>query len=115
MFQNDLQERIIDCSYRYNGFGGKVEPNETPLQAAVRELEVASTSIYRRLNSTHSVVQEEAGIKAPLQHIGVLIFIVAGAEKAFHIDIYYAQEFEGTVTEYEFLIPLIIYFHVLIQ
>ncbi|KAF7761416.1 hypothetical protein Agabi119p4_9408 [Agaricus bisporus var. burnettii] len=71
----------------YNGFGGKVEPNETPLQAAVRELE------------------EEAGIKAPLRHIGVLIFIVAGAEKAFHIDIYYAEEFEGTVMETEEMRP----------
>lgn len=27
---------------RYNGFGGKVEPGETPLEAAVRELKVRS-------------------------------------------------------------------------
>lgn len=26
--------------YRYNGFGGKVEANESPLDAAKRELEV---------------------------------------------------------------------------
>jgi hypothetical protein len=43
--------------------------------------------------------QEEAGIKAPLKHVGVLLFIVNGAEKTFHIDIYYAEKFEGTVTE----------------
>ena len=29
---------------RWNGFGGKVDPGETPLQAAVRELEVGIIS-----------------------------------------------------------------------
>lgn len=35
---------------RYNGFGGKVEPGETPEQAAIRELkvrEIISTTWYR--------------------------------------------------------------------
>ncbi|KXN91810.1 7,8-dihydro-8-oxoguanine triphosphatase [Leucoagaricus sp. SymC.cos] len=72
---------------KYNGFGGKVEPNETSLQAAKRELE------------------EEAGIKAPLKHIGVLLFIVHGADKTFHIDIYYSEEYEGTVTESDEMRP----------
>ena len=31
-----------DLTTRYNGFGGKVEPGETPLNAATRELEVGS-------------------------------------------------------------------------
>jgi hypothetical protein len=35
---------------------------------------------------------------------------VAGAEKAFHIDIYYAEDFEGTITEYELPIPFLILF-----
>ena len=26
--------------FRWNGFGGKVDPEETPLKAAIRELEV---------------------------------------------------------------------------
>ncbi|KAJ3570457.1 hypothetical protein NP233_g4391 [Leucocoprinus birnbaumii] len=72
---------------KYNGFGGKVEPNETSLEAAMRELE------------------EEAGIRAPLKHVGVLLFIVSGAEKTFHIDIYYASEFEGTPTESDEMRP----------
>jgi len=36
--------RRLDYSIRYNGFGGKVEPGETPLNAATRELEVGSTT-----------------------------------------------------------------------
>jgi len=40
----------------YNGFGGKVEADETPLEAAKREL------------------HEEAGIHAPLEQCGILLF-----------------------------------------
>ncbi|KAF9450219.1 hypothetical protein P691DRAFT_726463 [Macrolepiota fuliginosa MF-IS2] len=72
---------------KYSGFGGKVEPNETSPQAALRELE------------------EEAGIKAPLKHAGVLLFITSGAEKAFYIDIYYAEEYEGTISETDEMRP----------
>jgi len=32
------------------------------------------------------------------------LFVVNGAEKTFHIDIYYARSFEGTITEYAFMI-----------
>lgn len=35
---------ISVISIRYNGFGGKVEPGETPSEAAVRELKVRSAS-----------------------------------------------------------------------
>ena len=37
-----LSLRRAELSIRYNGFGGKVEPGETPLSAATRELEVGS-------------------------------------------------------------------------
>lgn len=33
---------VNDRFPRYNGFGGKVQPGETPLNAAIRELEVYS-------------------------------------------------------------------------
>ncbi|RPD56952.1 NUDIX-domain-containing protein [Lentinus tigrinus ALCF2SS1-7] len=71
----------------WNGFGGKVDPGETPLQAAVRELE------------------EEAGIEAPLEHCGVLFFVVDGADAAFHIDIFRADEYTGTVSETDEMRP----------
>jgi hypothetical protein len=43
--------------------------------------------------------QEEAGIRAPLEHAGSLLFISEGAEWAFQIEIYRANSYEGTVTE----------------
>ncbi|KAE9396465.1 hypothetical protein BT96DRAFT_860964 [Gymnopus androsaceus JB14] len=73
--------------HKYNGFGGKVEPEETSLEAAARELE------------------EEAGIKSPLKHIGVLFFLSDGEENAFHIDIYRGEGFEGTVIETDEMRP----------
>ncbi|KAK7020582.1 hypothetical protein VNI00_017711 [Paramarasmius palmivorus] len=72
---------------KYNGFGGKVEPGETSLDAAVRELE------------------EEAGIKANLQHAGVLFFLSEGEDKAFHIDIYRGEEYTGQPTESDEMRP----------
>ncbi|KAM5543699.1 hypothetical protein V8D89_002316 [Ganoderma adspersum] len=71
----------------WNGFGGKVDPEETSLQAAIRELE------------------EEAGIKAPLEQCGTLFFAVDGVEAAFNIDIYRAYEYTGTITESEEMRP----------
>ncbi|KAF9519147.1 hypothetical protein BS47DRAFT_1288729 [Hydnum rufescens UP504] len=59
---------------KYNGFGGKVEPNETAMEAARREL------------------KEEAGIDAPLEHCGTLLFKSVGFAYAHHIDIYRAAK-----------------------
>ncbi|KAJ6499533.1 NUDIX hydrolase domain-like protein [Mycena vitilis] len=71
---------------KYNGFGGKVEPGESTLDAALREL------------------QEEAGITAPLEHAGTLLFVVPG-EKWAHIDIFRAEEYSGTITESDEMRP----------
>lgn len=73
--------------YMYNGFGGKVEDGESHLQAALRELE------------------EEAGIRAPLQHAGSLLFMNEGADAAFQIEIYRADEYIGDITETEEMRP----------
>ncbi|KAJ7669011.1 hypothetical protein B0H17DRAFT_1087093 [Mycena rosella] len=58
---------IHNLEFRY--LGGKVEPNESTLDTAQREL------------------QEEAGIIAPLEHAGTLLFVVPGSKWA-HIDIF---------------------------
>lgn len=71
----------------YNGFGGKIEPNETSLDAAKREL------------------KEEAGIDAPLEHTGILLFKSSTLNYAHHIDIYRANVWEGTPTESEEMRP----------
>ncbi|KAF8632888.1 hypothetical protein AX17_004734 [Amanita inopinata Kibby_2008] len=72
---------------KYNGFGGKVEPGETAIQAAKREL------------------QEEAGIEAPLEHAGELLFIIEGDPIAFYIDVFRATEYSGIVTETDEMRP----------
>ncbi|KAF6744832.1 nudix-type domain-containing protein 1 isoform p22 [Ephemerocybe angulata] len=72
---------------KYNGFGGKVDPGETPLEAAKRELE------------------EESGIQAPLVHAGHLLFLTEAVEWAFHIDIYKAESYTGTITESDEMKP----------
>ncbi|EPQ53597.1 hypothetical protein GLOTRDRAFT_78624 [Gloeophyllum trabeum ATCC 11539] len=72
---------------KYNGFGGKVEGGETSAEAALREL------------------QEEAGITAPLQHSGAMLFVSEGVEAAFHIDYYAASTYEGAITETEEMRP----------
>ncbi|EPS94913.1 hypothetical protein FOMPIDRAFT_149691 [Fomitopsis schrenkii] len=71
----------------YNGFGGKVDPGETPAEAAVREL------------------QEEAGITAKLKHRATLLFMSPEIPEAAHIEIYYAEDYEGNVTESEEMRP----------
>lgn len=72
---------------KYNGFGGKVDPGETPLEAAKRELE------------------EESGIQGPLVHAGHLLFLTEEVEWAFHIDIYKAESYTGTITESDEMKP----------
>lgn len=84
--------------------GGKVEPGETSLQAAKRELEVCSPSHHLPSKREENVTQkEEAGIQAPLEYAGTLLFLSEGADSAFHIDIYRAEEYTGLVTE---LVPV---------
>ncbi|KAF9011814.1 NUDIX hydrolase domain-like protein [Cyathus striatus] len=70
-----------------SGFGGKVEPGETMMQAALRELE------------------EESGITAPLEYAGTLFFYTKGSEFAFHIDIYRAESYTGTIIETDEMRP----------
>ncbi|KAH7915048.1 hypothetical protein BJ138DRAFT_221832 [Hygrophoropsis aurantiaca] len=72
---------------RYNGFGGKVEAGETPAEAALREL------------------KEEAGIEAPLQHAGTLVFVDEGSEWAFQIEMFSARTYSGIPTETEEMRP----------
>ncbi|KAH9477514.1 7,8-dihydro-8-oxoguanine triphosphatase [Psilocybe cubensis] len=72
---------------KYNGFGGKVDPGETSLQAAVREL------------------QEESGVTAPLEHAGTLFFVSEGEDWAFEIEIYRADSYEGDITESDEMRP----------
>ncbi|KAI0824816.1 NUDIX hydrolase domain-like protein [Trametes gibbosa] len=71
----------------WNGFGGKVDPGETPAQAAVRELE------------------EEAGITAPLKQCGTLFFVVDGVDTAFNISVFSAHEYSGDVIETDEMRP----------
>ncbi|GLB39079.1 putative NUDIX domain containing protein [Lyophyllum shimeji] len=73
--------------HKYNGFGGKVEDGETSQEAALRELE------------------EEAGITAPLEYAGTLLFLSEGSDVAFHIDIYRAEEYSGTIAETDEMRP----------
>ncbi|EAU82922.2 nudix-type domain-containing protein 1 isoform p22 [Coprinopsis cinerea okayama7 len=77
---------------KYNGFGGKVEPNESSLDAAKREL------------------HEEAGVTIPptpgsITHAGTLLFLTSSVEWAFHIDIYRVDKFEGEITESDEMKP----------
>ncbi|KAG9218156.1 hypothetical protein CCMSSC00406_0008095 [Pleurotus cornucopiae] len=67
--------------------GGKVEVGESSNQAARRELE------------------EEAGITAPLDQVGTLLFTKEGVEWMFHINIYRAEEYEGEIVETEEMCP----------
>ncbi|KAG2752263.1 hypothetical protein P692DRAFT_201838554 [Suillus brevipes Sb2] len=72
---------------KYNGFGGKVELGETLTEAAIREL------------------KEEAGIDAPLEHTGSLLFMTKGAGWAFQIEIFSAHSYSGTPTESDEMRP----------
>ncbi|OAX43801.1 hypothetical protein K503DRAFT_846947 [Rhizopogon vinicolor AM-OR11-026] len=72
---------------KYNGFGGKVELGETPAEAAMREL------------------KEEAGIVAPLEHAGSLLFMTKGAGWAFQIEIFSARSYSGIPIETDEMRP----------
>ncbi|KAL1732253.1 NUDIX hydrolase domain-like protein [Schizophyllum commune] len=72
---------------KINGFGGKVEPDESSRDAAIREME------------------EESGIRAPLEWAGTLLFFLEGVEKVFHCDVYRAESFEGEVVETDEMRP----------
>jgi 8-oxo-dGTP pyrophosphatase MutT (NUDIX family) len=71
----------------WNGYGGKLEPGETPLQGAIRELE------------------EESGIKASkIEKRGFLVF--EGEDEAdFHTHIYSVIHHSGTPEETEEMRP----------
>jgi len=61
------------------------------------------------LKDHSSRAQEEAGIIAPLEHAGSLLFLSEDAEWAFEIEIYRAETYEGTVTEYVGILGTIFY------
>lgn len=44
-------------------------------------------------------MKEEAGILAPLKYAGTLLFYNKGSEWAFHIEIFRADTYTGTITE----------------
>ncbi len=73
---------------RFNGFGGKVNLNETIHEAALRELE------------------EEAGIKAlDLEEYGVINFEFRGKEDILEVHIFKTSKFSGEITESEEMLP----------
>jgi 8-oxo-dGTP diphosphatase / 2-hydroxy-dATP diphosphatase len=74
---------------KWNGFGGKVEKNETILQGAQRELE------------------EEAGILcSDLKHSGNLYFeFESGFDKLMEVHIFSGTTFEGNIKETEEMKP----------
>ncbi|TFY73245.1 hypothetical protein EWM64_g10767 [Hericium alpestre] len=89
---------------KYNGFGGKVDPGETPDQAAVRELKASVSNRY--INKRLKRTQEEAGIDAPLQHCGTFLFVMKpGPEWAFQIELYRADTYSGTLEETDEMRP----------
>ncbi|KIJ51866.1 hypothetical protein M422DRAFT_26553 [Sphaerobolus stellatus SS14] len=71
----------------FNGFGGKVEPGETTLQGAMREL------------------KEEAGIEADLTHAGTLLYYGEGIPLGQHVEVFAAHSFQGDPTESEEMRP----------
>ncbi|KAF8588165.1 hypothetical protein K439DRAFT_686380 [Ramaria rubella] len=71
----------------YNGFGGKVEPGETPAEGAVREL------------------KEEAGVDAELTPCGTLLFYSEGYAYAHHIELFSAETFHGDPVECDEMRP----------
>jgi len=48
---------------------------------------------------------EEAGITAKLEHRGTLLFMSPENTEAAHIEVYYAEDFDGKITESEEMRP----------
>ena len=73
---------------KWNGFGGKVEEEETITEGAAREL------------------KEEAGIEATdLQKRAVLTFDIATLPRLLEVHVFSASQFKGTPTESEEMRP----------
>ncbi|ROT75660.1 putative 7,8-dihydro-8-oxoguanine triphosphatase [Penaeus vannamei] len=71
---------------RWNGFGGKVEPGETPEQAAIRE------------------TKEEAGVDlsvGAVEKVGELEFTFEGEDILMHVMVYASGSYQGTPAESE--------------
>jgi len=71
----------------YNGFGGKIQDGETPLAAALRELE------------------EEAGIQSTLSYAGTLLFASNGSPILHHVSIFRGTDWTGVISESEEMRP----------
>lgn len=75
-------------SNRWNGFGGKLEPGETPEEAAKRE------------------IQEESGIRvSDLEEVGVIDFEFTSNPEILEVHIFKAEHFEGRPQETEEMRP----------
>ncbi|KAF9941047.1 hypothetical protein BGZ65_005455 [Modicella reniformis] len=77
-------------AHLWNGFGGKVEPGETPQQGALRELE------------------EEAGITAKpegFQKAGLLLFLFENDPVGLETHVYKAYSYQGQIRECDEMRP----------
>ncbi|XP_076048592.1 oxidized purine nucleoside triphosphate hydrolase-like [Oratosquilla oratoria] len=73
---------------RWNGFGGKVEKGETPMDAAKREME------------------EEAMIQTPnLEKVGEIEFTFEGENRLMFVHVFSANEYTGMPSETEEMLP----------
>ncbi|KAG0055019.1 Nudix (Nucleoside diphosphate linked moiety X)-type motif 1 [Gryganskiella cystojenkinii] len=94
----DKQQKKILLGYKkrgfgahlWNGFGGKVEPGETPKEGAIRELE------------------EEAGITVKdekMKKAGLLLFLFEHDPVGLETHVYTANEYEGEIRECDEMRP----------
>ncbi|XP_047994838.1 oxidized purine nucleoside triphosphate hydrolase-like [Leguminivora glycinivorella] len=75
---------------KWNGFGGKVEPNETIVEAAVRELKEECCLIVK---------------KSDMKNIGHLEFTFEGESTMMDVRVFSTTVYEGTPTETEEMLP----------